>query len=354
MLLIHQGALGDFLCCLPALACVRSGLPHADVTLMGYPRVLEVVENRYYAHTIVPADSADMALLYQDEQELPSALRDFLRSFQVIMVIGLNRNPFIQNLRAVSKARVVVIPPFPSEADAVHMVDHLLALPRQLGLPVHRDIPKLYLLNRDRHAATAFLEDQGIADDAFLVAIHPGCGSLAKKWPAGKFLELADRLVSTYQAQILFVMGPGEEEIRQAFQRSKGPKVPVVLDNLPLPILGAIIERCGVFVGNDSGITHMAAAVGVPVVAVFGPSDPVRWSPRGPEVHLIRRAVSCSPCERQVMARCDDRRCLLEISVDEVSNAIDRIITKRGQRPCYVGPCRSMPRQRLEGTGALP
>lgn len=353
MLIIHQGALGDFLCCLPAMACVRSAFPQANMTLMGYPRVLDLVDNRYYANTVVSMDSADMAFLYQDGQEHPPALRDFLCTFQLIVVIGLNRDPFIRNLRTIGKAQVVVVPPFPPEADAVHMVDHLLGLPRRLGLTVHQDIPRLYLLEGDRLAAMAFFEDHSISADAVLVAIHPGSGSRVKTWPIEKFLELADRLVSTHDAQILFIAGPADVEIKHAFLRTKGPKPPVILDNLPLPQLGAILERCRVFVGNDSGITHMAAAIGVPVVAIFGPSDPARWAPRGREVDLIRRAVPCSPCERQIMSSCSHRRCLRDISVDEVCNAVQRIIKRQGHGPFYVEDRQSMSRERLEAIGIL-
>lgn len=336
ILIIHQGALGDFICCLPALACLRMALPHAHTTLMGYPRILAVAENRYYADTVVSVDSADMALLYQEGREPPIRLRDFFRTFHLIGVIGWNKNPFVQNLREISRARVLVIPPFPPQGKAVHMVDHLLSLPRGLGLPVHRDVPKLYLLDRDRDTGSAFLKNHGIDPDAFLIAIHPGSGSRAKTWPVGRFLNLADTLVGAYQAQILFIMGPGDERIKQELRRTMGSKHPVILDGLSLPHVGAILERCSVFIGNDSGITHMAAAVGAPVVAIFGPSDPIRWAPRGRKVNMVRKAVPCSPCEQQTLSHCQLRRCLLEISVDEVCHAVDDIIEKRGKGSAIV------------------
>ena len=141
-------------------------------------------------------------------------------------------------------------------------------------------------------------------------------------WPVERFLDLANRLVSTCRARILLILGPAEEELKEVFLRITGSEHAIVLDTLPLPQLGAVLERCHVFVGNDSGVAHLAAALGVSVVAIFGPTDPVRWAPRGENVRVIRRAISCSPCEREIMARCDRRRCLLEISVDEVYTAV--------------------------------
>jgi len=215
------------------------------------------------------------------------------------------------------------------------MVDHLLSLPRSLGLPVHGGIPRLHLLERDRDAAGVFLGDHGITRDAFLIAIHPGSGSRAKTWPLERFLDLADDLAGEYQARILFIVGPAEEEIKHKVLRNRGGMCPVILDGLPLPHLGAILERCRVFIGNDSGITHMAAAVGVPVVAIFGPSDPAIWAPRGTEISLILGAVSCSPCGRETMPRCRPGRCLLEISMDEVLHAVNRVIRNRGEKEYY-------------------
>jgi ADP-heptose:LPS heptosyltransferase len=309
-------------------------LREACVTIVGYPRILELVAGRYYADNVLSADSADLALLYQEAKGFPIGLRDLFGAFQIIAVFSRSHSPFVKNLRKISTGRVVAIPPFPPRERGVHMVDHLLSLPRSLGMPVHCHVPRLHLLQQDRAKAIAFLRDQGISPDAVLIAMHPGSGSRAKAWPLRCFLDLANRLTRAYQAEILFIMGPAEEEIRQ-FLRPIGSKPVVVLDGLPLSLLAAILERCSVFVGNDSGITHMVAALGVAGVVIFGPSDPVMWAPRVRELSLIRRGLPCSPCDRETMLRCQDRRCLQEISVDEVGRAVERIMEKAGQGSCY-------------------
>jgi len=203
----------------------------------------------------------------------------------------------------------------------------------------------LYLLDSDRDRAVKVLAKHGAASDDLLVAIHPGSGSRAKNWPVANFLDLASDLVEAYKAQILFVVGPGEEGIKQDLLRPVRSKRLVILDSLPLPVLGAILERCCGFVGNDSGITHMAAAVGIPVVTIFGPSDPGRWAPKGEKVSLVRRGLSCSPCGREFMSRCESRQCLSEISVDHVYRALTRVIEKRRDKNACIlayrpGECR--------------
>ncbi len=90
------------------------------------------------------------------------------------------------------------------------------------------------------------------------------------------------------------------------------------------------------FVGNDSGMTHLAAAVGVPVVAIFGPSDPIRWAPKGSEVRIVRKAVFCSPCEREAMSRCDSRHCLSGIPSYDVFRAVAQCIERWRERSIDV------------------
>lgn len=353
ILVIHQGALGDFIAGLPALASIRRALSHAEVTLMGYPRLLELVLNRYYAQAIVSVDVAGLAYLYGDEGVDSCPLGDFFSSFDLIVVISQPQGAFVRNLRKIARGRVVPVPPFPSEGERVHMTDHLLSIPRCLEIPLDHSPPKLHLLETDRQGAACFLAGHGVHTDELLIAIHPGSGSLAKVWPVDRFLRLAESLASTEGTRILIILGPGEEEIREVFLGSLGPRPPVLLDHLPLLLLAALLERCHAYVGNDSGITHMAAASGVPVVALFGPTDPVRWAPRGRKVKLIRKAVACAPCHRETMWRCERRVCLLGISVEEVHGAVRSIIEesrespRRGESRQWTLRGRSMAREAL-------
>lgn len=331
ILIIHQGALGDFICALPALECLRRAFPHAHMTLMGYPRILELVENRHYADTVVSVDRAEFARLYGACRDYTPFLRDFFGTFQLIGVFGLARHPFVDNVQALSHATVVMISPFPSQGEAIHTVDHLLSLPRSLGLPVQSNLPRLYPSQSDRETAEGVLANHGIDPDGLLIAVHPGSGCPAKNWSLANFLDLAKRLFAACQAQVLFLVGPGEVEIEKDLRRPLGSRLPVIFDGFPLPQVAAILERCQVFVGNDSGMTHLAAAVGAPVVAIFGPSDPIRWAPKGSEVRIIQNAVSCSPCEREAMSCCNSRHCLSGVSSYDVFRVVAQCIERSGE-----------------------
>ena len=100
----------------------------------------------------------------------------------------------------------------------------------------------------------------------------------------------------------------------------------IPLHNLPLDELAAILKKCSLYVGNDSGITHLAASVETPVVALFGPTDPQVWGPRGENVSILYGKRDCSPCSRQRMHECIEQRCLQALSVEEVYGKVKDLL----------------------------
>jgi heptosyltransferase-2 len=140
----------------------------------------------------------------------------------------------------------------------------------------------------DRAAASAFL---GEAADHPLIALHPGSGSPKKNWPLANWLELAPRL-SAIQPEARFVLIGGEADDAQlaAFLAGWTGPSPLLARSLPLPELAAILERCRLYLGHDTGISHLAAAVGAPCVLLFGPTDPDVWKPANAQVVILRAA----------------------------------------------------------------
>jgi len=99
----------------------------------------------------------------------------------------------------------------------------------------------------------------------------------------------------------------------------------LVVSGLDLAQLAALIARCAVYVGNDSGVTHLAAAVGTPTIAIFGPSNEQRWAPRGPRVLILRHQIACAPCGESTMKRCSHRACLTELLASEVIHELRKL-----------------------------
>jgi ADP-heptose:LPS heptosyltransferase len=143
------------------------------------------------------------------------------------------------------------------------------------GLDARREPPPLLFTEAERRDAQ---ERTTGMPDGFL-AVHPGSGSPSKNWPLERFVETAQRLSSG--RPWLLVLGPAEEEV-------KAPSAARLARRLPLRTLGALLARAGLFLGNDSGITHLAAASGTRTLALFGPTDPALWAPVGPAVRTLR------------------------------------------------------------------
>jgi ADP-heptose:LPS heptosyltransferase len=159
------------------------------------------------------------------------------------------------------------------------------------------------------------------------VVIHPGSGSKKKVWQPERFIDVALNLQRHIGSPILVVLGPAEGSgVQRIFEGiGNGKKAAVFAKGLSLLQLAAVMEGCRLFIGNDSGITHLAAAVGLPTLAIFGPTDPKIWSPRGKKTVVIRKEIPCSPCPQERFFLCQHGECLKSIEPGEVLEGIRRL-----------------------------
>jgi len=328
ILVFHQGALGDFILALPALEALRKAIPRAKSVIMGYPRILELAHERYYADNVFSVDQKGMASFFARDGNLDFTLSEFFKTFDLIVVFGKEgEGTMVRNLKRVSQGRIFPINSFPPWDETVHMIDHLLKQLDRYGIPPSGSNPKLYLKESDRGWARNFWESRGVppGERSKVFILHPGSGSKKKAWPLDRFLALARTLQDRLRSKVLVVLGPAEApDIQKAFETT-GPRAPVVAKGLTLLQLAAVMEGCWFFVGNDSGISHMAAALGLPTLAIFGPTDQRVWSPRGEKAMMVRRKIHCSPCSQERFFLCADSECLKAVEVREVLEGLEEI-----------------------------
>jgi ADP-heptose:LPS heptosyltransferase len=328
ILVIHQGALGDFILALPALETLHHAFPHARSVIMGYPRILELVEKRFYAEEVLSIDQRGMASFFVREGVLDFPLSQYFGTFDLIIVFGKEgEGTVVGNLRRVCQGRILHINSFPPWDEKVHFTDHLLKQFGRYGFPVSGSIPRLQLKESDQGWAGDFWKSKGMTPEerSKVIILHPGSGSKKKVWPLDRFLNLAHTLQNRLGSKILIVLGPAEgPEIQKAFERI-GPPVPILAKGLTLLQLASVMEGCWFFVGNDSGISHMAAALGLPTVVIFGPTDQRVWSPRGEKTFVVSRDVYCSPCPQERLFQCKDLECLRGIEIGEVLGGLRKI-----------------------------
>ena len=284
---MRTGAIGDFVLTLPALRALRATFPAHQILLATRADVLPLVHNML-ADDVLAADDRRIAALFQRETQTPSALTPLFSDLDVaVLWLPAPRSAIVaDHLRRLNASHIVSADPLPTHR---HAADHLLDTLALLGISSARfdARPRLDppLVSPDVAARTRL--GSSLAPDTRLVAIHVGSGSAAKRWPLDNFLAVAARIAAVPKTHVLLVSGPAENV--------KGLRLPANSTYLPdvrLIDLAALLSTCALYLGNDSGITHIAAALGVPTVALFGPTDPAIWGPRGHHVTILRSETS--------------------------------------------------------------
>jgi heptosyltransferase III len=292
ILIIKTGAIGDTILFLPALEAVRQKFPKAFVEIMGHEERLSLLKENGYADSIVSIESKNLHSLFIKNARPSESLLKYLRRFDLIFTFVKDETVFVDNIRKFSKGQIVQIPPFPEERGE-HVVDYLLNALKGYGIEPKNRIPKLFAGADAKKSAVDFLQKHSIEPGSPVMAIHPGSGGKTKNWPLERFFEIGVWLKQKCGARILLIIGPAEEAVEKTILDTMNVLNPVVAKNLSLEVLSGLLVFCQCFIGNDSGITHMAAALGIPTVALFGPSDPHVWGPRGENAVILKSSDSC-------------------------------------------------------------
>ena len=207
--------------------------------------------------------------------------------------------------------------------DRVHTVEHQLSPLRLLGFPTE-PVPAPFLpVGREAlRAVRSRLQAKGVQQGFILV--HPAAAFETKQWEAHRFAELIDQ-ISPEVPGIVLTAGPGQEGLLEKVARGCRSDV-CVLDPMSLTEFAALASRCGLYIGNDTGTTHMASALGKKVVVIFGSSDWRVWRPWNTEYRLIRAGLDCIPCPGYRCGLYDEPRCIRSIEVEEVVEAVRELL----------------------------
>jgi heptosyltransferase-3 len=312
LLIWHQGALGDLLLAGPALAVLSRHYSGARFTALGQPECWGLFGHSLPLEEVWDSGEARWSPLLTDGA-LPAPIKARLARFQLVLVFSPRPPALLQaQLREAGIPAVRWLPSFPEtgvEAVADLQARHLAAL----GV---RYVPCFFKLEvgSDPNAELPELPGPGP-----WLAVAPGSGNPLKNWPLAHYYEISRALAWEYGLKVVWLAGPGEEAMLhylEGLARSQGQ---VLLANRPLIRVARILSRCRLYLGNDSGVTHLAAAVGGPeVIALFGPTDPRVWAPLGPQVHTLAAPCPRAPCAAGRTLACPDPYCLPALSPDTV------------------------------------
>jgi lipopolysaccharide heptosyltransferase I len=206
----------------------------------------------------------------------------------------------------------------------LHVVEQLMALLQPLGITSAERRFAIPMSDADAHFAVRVWRESGLTAQVPVVVLNPGAAWETKRWGELNFARLNDALIRRYQVRTLLTWGPGEEALIQRVVRAT-TYTPAIAPATTLLQLAALLSRGTVFVGGDTGPLHLAAAVGTPTVALFGPSNPRRNGPYGRGHIVLQRQLPCSNCYQRA---CNHWECLPGIEVEMVVQAVGRLLEK--------------------------
>ena len=284
ILVIRGGAIGDFILTLPALRALRDVYPDAHIEIFGYKHIAALAENRFYAQAVRSIEYGPLSRFFARNSELSAELANYFASFDLIISYLYDPDEiFEQNLRA---CRVENLIRGPAKIDnSAHAARQLAEPIEELGIKVVDLAAKIFPSGEDRQFARDFLRDLPRP----ILAIHPGSGGEKKNWPLENWIDLGNDLLSrkSLRGSIVIISGeadhPQVARLEELWQNNRVD----FAKNLPLVHLAALLEN-SMFIGNDSGISHLAAAAGANCILLFGPTDPDIWAPQNENARVIR------------------------------------------------------------------
>jgi len=283
LLVLFPGSLGDFICFRPTLLALREST-RGRVALAARPSFFTLLQVGDLE--AISIDRQEIADLFAGGPLCAATARLFGGFARAMSWTGHGNARFRSRLASATGGQATVYP-FRGMKQGEHAVDYY-ARCAQVAPLVARFEPS----SRARQWAGSFWQDHALSDRT--LAVHPGSGSVAKNWPG--MPEVAARWrQGPGAASVLALLGPAEVE------RGVSLRADAEARNEPLDRIAALLERSCVYLGNDSGISHLAALVGTPSVVLFGPTDPRTWSPRGTTVRVLQGGPDCRRCGEGVL-----------------------------------------------------
>lgn len=340
ILVIKLCCIGDVLMATPTLRALRQRFPEAHIAMMVSSWAKVAVQNNPNLDEVVdcgPVEEISKPLTYF------SLLRTVKRRrFDCCLVLErsprLTVFPFLAGIpehsgldsfgRGFALRRRVLCDRLKPE------VELYLDVARELGCEPESPWLEFHPTATDREVAGRLLESLGLPGEGPLVAVHVGGGSnpgmelAAKRWPPERFAALADRLVEERGATVLVLGAAKDRPIAGKVLAETKHELVDLVGRLDIGEVAALCGHCSLYIGNDTGVTHLAAAVGAPVVAIYGPSSPVMYKPYGPRTETVWRDAGCNPCFRfgTFNRECHEIRCIEAVTVDDVWEAAERLL----------------------------
>jgi len=275
ILVIRGGAIGDFILTLPVLAALRRQFPQTQVEVLGYPHIAQLALEGRLADAVKSIEARALAGFFARDGQLDQSLAAYFAGFSLILSYLYDPDEIFQsNVRRCSAAQFIAGPHRPDEKLELHATEAFLKPLEKLAIYDADPVPRLPI----NHQSSTLN----------VIALHPGSGSERKNWPEENWMHIIQHLQTATKFNFLLVGGEAEVERLRRLSGVFHANRLELAQGLPLVELARRLRSCLGFIGHDSGISHLAAAVGLPALVLWGYTNEPVWQPRGERVTVVR------------------------------------------------------------------
>lgn len=327
ILLIKPSSLGDIVHTLPVVSAIKAQWPGSHMTWLvkrqwaGLVERVEGIDRVWLVDPTVASWVMQGQALRAEQFDLAIDLQGLFRSGVLARLSGAPMRIGFANGREGSPwfyTHRVSVP----DSD-IHAVDRYLLLAAALGISLPRQPRFAFrMLDEDLTAVRELFQHHGCSIDKPWVAMSVGARWLTKRWPLTSFAAVADHLYESHRAPVVIIGGADDQLDADRLQSLMKRPCINLSGEVPLRCLPALLSKATVMITNDSGPMHIAAACGVPVVAMFGPTSATRTGPYGPGHHVLTGQISCSPCFSRVCRHDPEMECLTRITPAHVTDVV--------------------------------
>jgi len=296
LVVVHQGALGDFLLMLAVLEGLQGFYPDLRVDFWSKKEHFDLIANKPFVGCFHSCEGSELLPFFNEDSAKEAQVPSFFLNADAVLIFGQrsSRAPAAALAERMT-CPVQWIESFPAlnsnlldSQHSMHICEFLKIQLRDLGWSVEDTFAHIEARHDERSAVRDWLAQRGIAEENKPVLVHPGSGGRKKIQPLRRWWNLLGWLRARSTHPVIMTLGPADGDLRSFAEEVREDLGVELLEGISLPRLAAFLAESWLYVGSDSGVSHLAASVGIPTVVVFGPTDPQVWAPQGPEVYVIQ------------------------------------------------------------------
>ena len=320
---------GDSVLAIPAMKAVRARFPDAEITLLVRPWVAGLFSSAPFVDKVwseeKPSGLGDWIRITRDMRNRHFDLALLLpNSFESALMMFLGRVP--ERIGYATDGRQWMLTnAVTADSNVGHQVNYYLNLAKVLSATADRPSIEIEATGEERESARTLLAAEGIPRTSPFIVLNPGAAyGSAKRWHEDRFATVADKLAGELRSDVAIIGSEAERPIADQIRDRLKTTTAVLSGKTSLEMLIGVLAESSLMITNDSGPMHIAAALGVPTVAIFGSTDEKATGPYGPRTRIVKHAVDCSPC---LLRECPiDHRCMNGVTVEQVCAAARELL----------------------------